>query len=228
MLPSAPDDMPVQSVYAGKTFPAVGPIHIWKAEDPFALLDDPRYLDEFETNNEMMPYWSDLWPASEVLCNYLLEHRECFAKKQAKCIEIGAGLGLPGILMAKLGFNIEITDAAVDSLKILEIHLRENAPPNPKAANTRKLDFFDLSDETPNRYDLIIGSDILFETRNCAPLAETIAYLLTSQGTALIADPCRPTAITFPECLKKQKLSFEEIRFNNPNVHIYKIKKRTQ
>jgi 2-polyprenyl-3-methyl-5-hydroxy-6-metoxy-1,4-benzoquinol methylase len=46
-------------------------------------------------------------------------------------------------------------------------------------------------------YDLILGSDLLYERRNIAPVAAWIASALRSDGVALISDPNRSAADGF-------------------------------
>ncbi|MDP6124909.1 MAG: hypothetical protein QGH20_04045, partial [Candidatus Latescibacteria bacterium] len=45
--------------------------------------------------------------------------------------------------------------------------------------------------------DLVIGSDLLYETWQARPLARTIAQLLSPQGRAIVVDPKRNTAEKF-------------------------------
>ena len=196
----APTDFPVDAVYAGFKLPETGELRLWRAASPYALLDDPRYVREFEQRNELMPYWGELWPAGRFLAHYLAR-RFSDTDRQLDVLEVGAGIGAAGLAMARLGHRVTLTDAAPDALRILEIHVRENGLDAGSTCSVAMLDYF-APCGWASRYDMIIGSDVLFERRNSPAVARVLRNLLKPDGLALISDPCRRTAEPFAADLR--------------------------
>lgn len=79
-----------------------------------------------------------LWKSSEILCSYLCENPSIITGK--KVIELGAGLGLAGIVAHKLGAQkVILTDGDTDTLE----NMRDNV-----SSNSRKNDIGDENDST--------------------------------------------------------------------------------
>src|SRR5687767_9265954 len=76
-----------QVVVEGRTFLIVHP------RNADHLLDHPAVRSAFLAD-EYMPYWTDIWPASRMLAKAVL--RESW-EPGLEALEIGCGLGLPGI-----------------------------------------------------------------------------------------------------------------------------------
>ena len=58
-----------------------------------------------------------LWKAAEFLCRYLVQHQERFVHCQCDILELGAGLGLCGLVAHLLGAtHVCITDGDTDAL----------------------------------------------------------------------------------------------------------------
>ena len=185
-----PTDFPVPAIPLDLNVPGVD-LKLWVAEDAFALLDDPKYLQQFDEMDGLIPYWAELWPAARFLCRYVLEKFSDGPK--LRVLEIGAGLGSVGMTLASMGHEVTMTDFAPDALDILRIHVRENG----LDAKVEKLDFFadDVLAEAP--YNLIVGADILFEDRFCQPVLDTAVRHMKKGGLCLISDPNRQTAEPF-------------------------------
>ena len=139
-----------------------------------------------------------LWKASHYLCQYQMDHIQLFENK--RILELGAGLGLNGILAWKSTANSQvcITDGDSDAL----VHLRENVNRNRnenshddthnnnissnqliwgKETSTKF-----LSDIANNQtYDVIIASDIIYSPVIIEPLWETVQTLLKKPSSCV-------------------------------------------
>jgi len=226
--PPPPPDFPLAAVrYCGVSLAHVGTIDLWQAVCAYELLEQPRYIQEFEQSNELMPYWADLWPTAPILADFLLKRSICEAKPR-RVLELGAGLGLVGLALAKQGANVTLTDFAADALRILQIHCRENRLPQVKV---EALDFFaSVGPEPGQGFDWVVGTDILFEARICTPVLATLQRYLAAENdaTAFIADPCRSTATTFVEALEAGPWQYQIHKQSMPGgapIHIYEIRK---
>ena len=117
-------------------------------------------------------------------------------------LEIGAGSGLCGIVAARQGANMLLTDVAEESLVIAH----ENAKMNgvSSAVAYRLLNWYSCDDFIEAEYqqfDLLIGSDVLFMGGAVKPVLRLITSLLRSGGRALIAGPGRANLESFEDLL---------------------------
>ncbi|HEY8583501.1 MAG TPA: methyltransferase domain-containing protein [Capillimicrobium sp.] len=153
------------------------------------LLRRPRdaeaHLDlEAFARVEYMPYWAELWPSAHALADAVAGR----ALHGARVVELGCGLGLPAIAAALAGGRVLATDWAGEALEVAA----ENAALNDVRVDTLVSDWT-APDELVARgpFDLVIGSDLLYETRNVEPLLALLPRLLSDRGEAWIADPGR-------------------------------------
>ncbi len=80
-----------------------------------------------------------LWQSSKNLCTYLIANSQLVQKK--KIVELGAGLGLAGIVASKLGASkVVLTDGDTDTLE----NMRENVNMNKKTDNNNNHDDDDV------------------------------------------------------------------------------------
>lgn len=126
---------------------------------PDELIDEDAFADD-----EFLPYWADLWPASLALANALPE------VTGLRVVELGCGLAVPSLVAAARGAEVTATDWADDAIALL----RENA-----AANGLELtgEVRDWRDPWDARFDLVLAADVLYERRNVEPLLERLAEL---------------------------------------------------
>ena len=158
-----------------------------------ALLDHPDIHNAFAAD-EYLPYWPELWPASRMLAGYLAEADDLppvFAEG-AKAIELGCGLGLPGLMAMVRGFRVTFTD--YDALA-LEYALANATLNGLTGADALFLDWRKPPEGL--RLPLVLGSDLLYEPGKVGPLARIVETLLAPGGIALISDPDRGPARRF-------------------------------
>ncbi len=67
-----------------------------------------------------LPFWAKIWPTS-ILLSYILHKLPM--EKGDKLLEIGAGMGICGLVAAKLGFHVTLSDIDEDSLMISQINI---------------------------------------------------------------------------------------------------------
>lgn len=168
--------------------------------DQDGLLDSPDVQARFESD-DYLPYWGQLWPAAVMLANHVMADER---GQDRPALEIGCGLGLVAIAARIAGWDVLATDYDQDSLEFT----RQNAQLNALAPlPTRLLDW--RKPGVLDRFDRILASDVLYETRNHQPVAELIAQLLAKDGLALVSDPNRQTARGFDRALDRAGLAYE-------------------
>lgn len=120
------------------------------------------------------------WPSAPVLAWFLWENRQELLGKRV--LELGAGTALPGIVAAKCGAKVILSDSA--TLPKSLAHTRRSCLLNNLVLNqhvkviglTWGLFLSNLDSIGP--LDLILGSDCFFEPANFEEILVTISYLL--------------------------------------------------
>jgi predicted nicotinamide N-methyase len=130
-----------------------------RPSSPEELIDETAFEDD-----EFLPYWAELWPASLALAAALPE------VAGLRVVELGCGLGLPSLVAAARGAEVTATDWAADAVELL----RDNAARNRLELCVEVRDWREPWDE---RFDLAVAADVLYEQRNVEPLLERLREL---------------------------------------------------
>eukprot|EP00978_Attheya_sp_CCMP212_P007268 scaffold16926_cov59-Attheya_sp.AAC.2 len=158
-----------------------------------------------------------LWRASHLLCNYLVSHTKEIVENKT-ILELGAGLGLCGILAHKLGTrSVVLTDGDTDTLAEMRHNVLINTNQTTEKQDGSKIStitcrqlrwgrnvdtFFEQQkqvqtaiNERWNGYDIIMGSDIIYVEEIIEPLFQTVVTLLGKDGKFLLAYARRNVSI---------------------------------
>jgi predicted nicotinamide N-methyase len=136
-----------------------------------------------------------LWPAAIALAHEIVSRTGDFRGRAI--LELGAGIGLPGIVAASFGAQVHQTDRHEQALAIC----RRNGERNEAPAITYALaDWGSWGEET--RYDWIIGSDILYAEALHPHVQAIFAGNLAPGGRVLLADPFRGESLRLLERLE--------------------------
>lgn len=106
-----------------------------------------------------LPFWAKLWPASILLAYYA---KRVEPKPGDRCLEIGAGVGLAGLVAAANGFETLISDIETDALIFSRINILKNSLEGN--ARVARVDFGAGKDRDPlkDRYQLLLGAEVLY------------------------------------------------------------------
>lgn len=148
--------------------------------DPEALIKDPA--DEYQ-----VPCWAEIWPAAVALAEYLagrdLEGR--------RVLELGCGLGLPGLVAALKGAAVTFNDYHPEALEIVAVNARRLGVASRVRFNTADWRAFDLA----GSFELILASDIMYDPRLNPHLLEIFRSNLAPGGELLVSHPSRPDTL---------------------------------
>jgi len=149
--------------------------------DQDALLDGVNEV-------EHVPYGFLLWESALALAGWLADRPTLVTGKRV--LELGAGVGLAGLMARHLGADVWQTDHHADVLLLAQENARQNAvvPPEQFIADWRNW-------KHAPQYDLILGADILYERAMHQHLAPIFHANLAPGGTVLLSDPSRPQAL---------------------------------
>ncbi|MCX8044706.1 MAG: methyltransferase domain-containing protein [Desulfobacterota bacterium] len=143
------------------------------------------YAQHHAADINLLPYYAELWPSAVALANFLLSWN--YRLTGAQVIELGCGLGLPSLVAAGRGARVLATDFHPHN----EYFLRRNIALNDLANIAYCL--LDWNSPPPNlSADIIIGSDLIYESRNVEPFVQCTAALCKPNGVLVLADPGRP------------------------------------
>lgn len=157
------------------------PWQITCVTDQDALLDGVNEV-------EHVPYGFLLWESAVALADWLAHHPDLVANQ--RILELGAGVGLAGLIAHHLNGEVWQTDHRADLLELAAHNARQNelAPPQQFLADWRNWDH-------QPQYDLILGADILYERAMHRHLATIFRHNLAGHGRLVLTDPSRPQAL---------------------------------
>ena len=149
--------------------------------EPADVLDS--ITNEEYNRDQFLPYWAEQWPSCEVLLPFL--DRMPLAEKGASVCEIGSGLGIAAVMLCASGFDATAFEISPVACRYIRANMARNGcRGGVVCADWRHSPF-------TRRFDLIAGSDILYEERWIEPVLRFISGSVAPDGAALIADPCR-------------------------------------
>jgi predicted nicotinamide N-methyase len=187
------------------------------------LLDHPFVHSAF-AEDEYMPYWTDLWPASRMLAKAIL--REPWTPG-SDALELGCGLGLPGVAALAAGLRVVFSDYDATALDYAAASAQVNGFDQFRTLQ------MDWRYPPPDlRFPIVLASDLVYELRNVEPLVGIIKHVLAPDGICLMTDQDRIASQALRERLVAEGFTFitEAVRAGEPGGHrvkgtLYRIKK---
>ena len=192
-------------VVAGRDLAITRPV------DAEALLDEEAFEHE-----EYLPYWAELWPSARALARRVGSR----ALRGARVLELGCGLGLPSVAAALAGGRVLATDWSPAAIAFTE----RNARANGARLETAVVSWTE-PDELAARgpWDLVIGSDLLYERRN---LALVLAVLDRVADHAIIADPGRAASVGFEDAAAERWKVESDVDPGPPRIVLFDLRRR--
>jgi predicted nicotinamide N-methyase len=154
-----------------------------------SLLDRQQYYDpdgaaeRVNIPPAMWPIFGLVWPAGV----FLAETMSSFPCEGKRILEIGCGLGLASLVLHRAGADITSTDRH----PLAETFLEENLALNDMTPLPFYIGSWEETELALEKFDLIIGSDLLYEAEHPALLAGFIDRHASDQVEVIIVDPGR-------------------------------------
>jgi len=134
--------------------------------------------DPFANVSEF-PFWVKLWDSAIVLA-YVLDSLP--DKKSRSLLELGAGLGLPGLAAASAGFNVTVSDYEEIILDFQRVSCGASKLSNVSVEN---IDW--LQPPQLGTFDVLAGAEILFREEFFEPLLTIFKKYLKPDGRIYMA-----------------------------------------
>lgn len=160
-----------------------------------SLLDRQQFHDPLgEAEREGIsssawPIFGLLWPSSRVLAHVMLT----FELDGKRILELGCGLALASLVIHRRGGDI----TASDCHPLAADFLRENLKLNRLPAMKYQTGNWSRSNPLLARFDLIIGSDVLYDRGQPEVLSQFIDLHAQPDAEVLIVDPDRGNRVSF-------------------------------
>lgn len=190
-------------------------IRLFLVRDIEKLITDPGEEDK-------VPCWADIWPAARGVAQWIWEHLRFDGDE---LIELGAGLGLPGIVCGLKGARVTFSDFNLLALELAAANAGRN---NLDGFSTLQADWRTYRPQ--KQYHWVLGSDIFYDPKLNAHLLRLIPELLLPGGCFLAAHPGRPATNEFLPALKEALRVSEEreamvpVIIDDPYFPYYEIK----
>lgn len=157
---------------------------VFKSRNHRSGESDFECLEVFIPEQLQASYSFYTWPSAPILAWFLWEHRRDLPGQRV--VEIGAGTALPGIVAAKCGAIVTLTDSATlpGSLR----HCRRVCEANGLGDQVRVLGLtwglFLAEAFTLGPVDLLLGSDCFYEPAVFEDVVATVAFVLDANPHA--------------------------------------------
>ncbi len=146
-------------------------------------------------DDERLPYWVELWPASIALADHLAGRADMVRGRL--CLDMGCGLGLTAMVGTWIGAKVIAMDYEAEALAYARRNAAANGVPQP---------FWTVMDwrfpaVRPGSIAFLWGGDIMYELRFVDPVLRFMNHALAPGGMAWMAEPNRDVYQSFRAAL---------------------------
>lgn len=158
-------------------------IHLRTLRDNQQFLDPEGVAEALGISSATWPLFGIVWPSGMILARHMLD----YDIEGRRILEIGCGIGLASLVLNHRNANITATDYHPEAGGFLSENVRIN---KGKAIPFVRTGWADASDEL-GKFDLIIGSDLLYEAEHVDLLSRFIDNHAQKHCEIVIVDPGR-------------------------------------
>jgi len=156
-----------------------------------------------------LPYWAELWDSATGLAQWLVREIDPL-HPPAAVLDLGCGMGLSGTVAAALGSRVLFADLEADALLFARMNSLESAD----RVRARRLDW--RTDTLDERFDLILGADILYERKQWDYIEPFARQHLKDNGRLLLGEPGRQTGDLFIPWIQQRRWKLVQHQENVP------------
>lgn len=132
-------------------------------------------------------YWMRVWPAGLGLASHLIERFGIQGLRDRQVLDLGCGVGLLGIVCARLGARVTFLDREPGALAAVRKNCRLNGlGPAQTIGGDWNHGGYRLA---PSAYDVVVGGDVVYDDMQWQSISTALLRTLRPGGFALLADP---------------------------------------
>lgn len=189
-----------------------------------SLLDRQQYADP-QGVAEALGVSSAAWPLFGLLWPSALQLAACMARRPLvageRILEVGCGLGLASLVSHRRGADVTASDCHPLVPEFLQVNaLLNGLSPMPYRHGNWALDSDadvpGLSPSVQGEFDLIMGSDVLYERDDQGALSQFILRHASPQAQVLIVDPNRGNRAAFTRRMVAKGFALSETDLSQP------------
>jgi len=179
-----------------------------------SLLDRQQYADPrgeaaaAGISPACWPLFGLVWPSARKLAD-LMQGIDLGARR---ILEVGCGLALASLVVHRRHGDITASDCHPLAEAFLVANLRLNALPELKYS----IGNWERANPALGEFDLIVGSDVLYERNHPQQLAGFIQRHAAASAEVLIVDPNRSNRSAFNEAMARCGFALTETRIATP------------
>lgn len=158
-------------------------IHVRTLRDLQQFSDDGA-AEKLGINSSLWPLFGVIWDSSEVLAHQMVSHDIV----DKRILEVGCGIGLASLLLNQRLADITATDYHPEAGKFLNYNTHLN---NDRTIPFVRTGWADEDEQQLGQFDLIIGSDLLYQQDNIELLSHFIHQHCKTKCEVILVDPGR-------------------------------------
>ena len=156
-------------------------VHLCTLRNNQEFYDPTGIAEKLGISSASWPIFGIVWPSSLVLANYMLDYKT----EGKRILEIGCGIALSSLLLNEKHADITATDYHPEVEQFLNRNTKLN---NGKNIAFERVDWANDTSKL-GLFDVIIGSDLLYEDEHVQLLAYFIKNHASEKCDVIIVDP---------------------------------------
>jgi predicted nicotinamide N-methyase len=174
-------------------------LKFWRVADPETVLDEET-LQLSHAELPWQPYWAETWDTAYGVATELVSR----SLQGLRVLDLGCGLGLTGTVAAARGASVVMADYAPPALLFAQL----NSWPWRERVQVLRLNW--RTDDLGQKFDLIVGSDILYDREDLPYLDAFWRGHLEPSGSILLGDPTRLLTREFIQWIRHRGWQLQE------------------
>lgn len=155
----------------------------------------PIFLKEFDIGDVTVKIEQEggigiggmVWDASLILARFLYCNKDSIFEGIDNLLEVGSGTGICGLACGLMKPEVSVTLSDLHShLPLIKTNIDIN---NTRNVRCEEIDWFRSTDE--KKYDMVIGTDCVYDTRLFEPLLDTLDKVTTTKSTVFMCNELR-------------------------------------
>lgn len=194
-------------------------IHVRTLRDNQQFSDPKGLASNIGISSAQWPFFGIIWESGECLARLMAD----FPVEGKRILEVGCGIGLPSLVLNHRGADITATDYHPEVKSFLKENTCLNKDPDISFVRTA---WNDEATQTLGLYDIIIGSDLLYEDEHAKLLSTFINAHSQTQCLVILVDPGRGHIAKFITHMTALgfNINYKQSQINDKNSNGYKGK----